>query len=182
MRILGIVGSPRKGGNTEILIQECLKAASSLDAETYLIRLCELSINPCDGCQHCKSNGECKIKDDMQIIYKDLITADAIIIGTPVYFWTISSLTKIFMDRTYALRYPVRKLKGKVGGAIAVASHRGCSFALSTINNFFLNHEMIIAGLGVSGYAFEAGDIKKDERALRDSRELGVKIVKLLEK
>jgi multimeric flavodoxin WrbA len=180
MKILGIVGSSRKNGNTEILTSECLKAASSLGAETYLIRLSELNISPCDGCQYCRINGECKIKDDMQIIYQSLINADGIIVSTPVYFWTVSALTKIFMDRTYAFRYPTRKLKGKVGGAIAVASHRGCSFTLSTINNFFLHHKMIVAGLGVSGYASEIGDIKKDERALRDSRELGVEIVELL--
>lgn len=180
MKILGIVGSSRKNGNTEILTSECLKAASSLGAETYLIRLSELNISPCDGCQYCRSSGECKIKDDMQAMYQNLINADGIIVGTPVYFWNVSALTKVFMDRTYALRYPTRRLRGKVGGAIAVASHRGCSFALSAINNFFLHHKMIVAGLGVSGYASEVGDVKKDERALRESRELGKEVVELL--
>lgn len=182
MKVLGIVCSPRKEGNTEILVSESLKAAGSLGVETYLIRLCELNISPCDGCQFCRKNGECKIKDDMQAIYQNLLNADGVIVGSPVYFWSVSSYAKVFMDRTFALRFPTRKLKGKVGVAIAVASHWGCSYTLSTINNFFLHHKMIILGLGVSGYASEPGDIRKDVRAMRESKEVGEEMVKLISK
>ena len=182
MRVLGISCSPRRGGNTEILILESLKGASLLGAETNFLRLSDLNINPCRGCQSCVKDGVCIIEDDMQMVYQNLIEADGIIIGSPVYFWSVSTLAKIFMDRTYALRYPTRKLRGKVGGAIAVAAHRGCSNTLSTINNFFLHHKMVVIGLGVSGYAFQAGDIRKDERAMRESREMGEEIVNLISK
>lgn len=180
MKVLGIVCSARREGNTEILVSEGLKGAEDKGAKTSILRLPELKISPCDGCQFCEKNGECKIDDDMQRVYQDLLDADGIIIGSPVYFWSVSSYAKVFMDRTYALRYPTRRLEGKVGGAITVASHRGCSYALSTINNFFLHHNMIVAGLGVSGYAFKKGEVVKDGRAMRQSRELGERIVKLI--
>ncbi|MEM2154555.1 MAG: flavodoxin family protein [Nitrososphaeria archaeon] len=180
MKVIGISSSPRRGGNTEILVLESLKGASLLGAETNFLRLSDLNINPCCGCQSCVKDGVCIIEDDMQIVYRNLIEADGIIIGSPVYFWSVSALAKIFMDRTYALRYPTRKLRGKVGGAIAVAAHRGCSHTLSTINNFFLHHKMIVIGLGVSGYASQEGDVRKDERAVQESREMGKEIVNLI--
>lgn len=180
MKIVGISCSPRKGGNTEILVLESLKRASFLGAEVNLIRLCELNIKQCTGCQSCVNDGICAIQDDMQIVYQNLLESDGIIVGSPVYFWSVSSLAKIFIDRTYALRYPEKKLKGKIGGAIAVAAHRGCSFVLSTLNNFFLHHKMIVVGLGVSGYASQAGDIRKDERAIRESKEMGEEMVNLI--
>ncbi|MEM2569703.1 MAG: flavodoxin family protein [Candidatus Bathyarchaeia archaeon] len=180
MKVLGIIGSARKGGNTEILVSECLKSAESRGAKTSFLRLSELKISPCNGCGLCEKDGECGIEDDMQKVYQELLGADGIIVGSPVYFWTVSSYVKIFMDRTYALRYPTRRLKDKVGGAIVVASRRGGACALSTINNFFLNHEMIIGGLGVLGYARGKGEIMKDERAIRESREMGERIVELI--
>lgn len=183
MKILGIVCSPRKGGNTDILVQEGLKGAQETGATVELLRIHELNIAPCDGCESCRKSGQCKIEDDMQQVYLKLLTADGIIVGSPVHFWSVSAQAKTFIDRTYALRYPSRRLRNKVAGAIAVAGHRGCSSTLSTLNHFFLHHEMIVAGLGVAGYALEAGDIiKKDERALRDSRELGKRICELISK
>lgn len=180
MEILGVVCSPRKNGNTEILVREGLRGAQEAGANVELLKPFELNIAPCDGCQACRKSGECKIEDDMQQVYKKLLSVDGIIIGSPVYFWSVSAQAKIFIDRTYALRYPDRRLRGKVAGAIVVASRRGCSNVLSTLNHFFLHHEMIVAGLGVAGYAFEIGDIMKDERALRESKELGKRICKLI--
>ena len=97
-----------------------------------------MKIAPCDGCMKCRGLGECGIVDDMQGVYQKIVAADGIIIGSPVYFWCVSGQAKMFMDRTYALRYPSRKLKNKVGGAIVTTGRRGSVNALSTINNFFL--------------------------------------------
>jgi multimeric flavodoxin WrbA len=103
MKIVGLVGSPRKGSNIEILIEEALKGANEAGAETKSFNLSEMDIAPCKACMNCKSNaGECATSDDMQIIYKEIKKADAFILGSPVYMWQMSAQAKIFTDRLYA--------------------------------------------------------------------------------
>lgn len=176
MNILGIVCSPRKEGNTEFLVKEALNVARKAGADVELLKIAEMDIAPCDGCQSCKKIGKCKIKDDMDNVYGKLQGASGIIIGTPVYFWSVSGQAKVLMDRTYALRFPEWKLKGKIAGAIAVGAHKGHQTALSTLNNFFLAHGMQVIGLGVAGYGTEKGDVKKDKRAIKEARILGEKM------
>ena len=181
MLVLGIACSPRKGANTEILVSESLKGARESGADVEILRISEMEIAPCDGCMTCHESGECRIRDDMRKVYGKIIAADGIILGSPVYFWSVSGQTKIFMDRTYALRYPYHKLRNKVGGAIVVTGRRGSVNALSVINNFFLGHDMKAAGLGISGYATEKGEVRRDERAMRGARSLGRQVTKLIE-
>jgi multimeric flavodoxin WrbA len=139
-----------------------------------------MQIAPCDGCMTCHQSGECKIKDDMQKVFEKLLAADGIILGSPVYFWSVSSQTKALMDRTYALRYPYHRLNNKVGGAIVATGRRGSVTALSIINNFFLGHDMIISRLGISGYGTDKGEVKRDKRAMEGAGLLGRQIVQLI--
>jgi multimeric flavodoxin WrbA len=180
LKVLGIVCSPRKGGNTEILLQEALRGAKESGAETELLRISEMKIATCDGCMTCRGSGECRIMDDMQEVYQKIATADGIIIGSPVYFYCVSGQAKTFMDRTYAMRYPSRKLKNKVGGAIAVAGRRGSVNALSAINNFFLGHDMLVTGIGISSHGTEVGEVQQDERAMQGAKSLGKEVVQLI--
>lgn len=180
LKVLGIVCSPRKKGNTEILVLEALAGAEEVGAYVEILRAGDMDIAPCDGCRSCRETGECKIKDDMQKVYKKLLEAEGIILGSPVYFWSVSGQTKNLIDRTYALRYNHQKLKDKVGGAIVVAGRRGCLSALSVFNNFFLGQEMIPVGLGVDGRGREKGDVRKDERAMKDARTLGRRLGELI--
>ena len=180
MKVLGIVCSPRKGGNTEILVSEALVGAKESGAEIELLRVTDMNIAACNGCEACHESGECSIKDDMQKIYKKLLAADGIILGSPVYFWSVSSQAKKLMDRTYALRYPNHKLKNKVGGAIAAAGSRGTVNALSIINNFFLGHDMLVTGLGISGYGNKKGEVRQDKRAMEGARSLGKQVIQLI--
>ena len=161
-------------------MKEALAAARESGAETELLRIPAMQIAPCDGCMTCHQSGECKIKDDMQKVYGKMLAADGIILGSPVYFWSVSSQTKALMDRTYALRYPNHRLNNKVGGAIVATGRRGSVTALSIINNFFLGHDMIISGLGISGYGTDKGEVKKDKRAIEGARSLGRHIVQLI--
>jgi multimeric flavodoxin WrbA len=179
MKVLGITCSPRKGGNTEILVKEALTGAREAGADVELLRIREMDLAPCDGCMTCHQSGECGIKDDMQHIYEKILAADGIIIGSPVYFWSISSQAKALMDRTYALRYPHHKLRNKVGGALVATGRRGSVNALSAINNFFLGHDMVVAGLGISGYGTNKGEVKQDKRAMEGAKSLGKQIVQL---
>jgi multimeric flavodoxin WrbA len=116
----------------------------------------------------------------MQKVYEKMLAADGIIMVSPVYFWSVSGQAKIFMDRTYALRYPYHKLKNKVAGAIAVAGSRGTVNALSTINNFLLGHDMLVTGLGISGYGTKKGEVKQDKRGMQGANSLGKQVVQLL--
>jgi len=180
VKALGIVCSPRKGGNTEILVREALAGAKESGAEVELLRVSDMNVAACDGCETCHQSGECRIKDDMQKVYKKMLAADGIILGSPVYFWSVSGQAKTLMDRTYALRYPYHKLKNKVGGAIVAAGRRGSVNALSVINNFFLGHDMLATGLGISGYGTRKEEVKQDKRAMQGARSLGRQVVQLI--
>jgi multimeric flavodoxin WrbA len=148
--------------------------------DTEMVSIADMEIAPCDGCGTCHKFGKCRIKDEMEEVYRKMLTADGIILGSPVYFWSVSSQAKRLMDRTYALRYPYHRLKNKVGGAIVAAGRRGSVNALSVINNFFLGHDMLVTGLGISGYGTEKGEVREDKRGMEGARSLGIQVVQLI--
>jgi multimeric flavodoxin WrbA len=103
MRVVGFVGSPRRQGNTAILVNEVLRGVRESGAETRVFYLNEMNIKGCQGCRSCKKPGAvCVQKDDMAAMYNEIKEADAVVIGTPVYFCQMSGQTKIFVDRLYA--------------------------------------------------------------------------------
>ena len=172
MKLLGVCFSPRKGGNSEILLLEALKGARECGVETEFLALLDKNIGPCRGCLACRTNGVCAQKDDMQAIYPKLEETDGMIFAGPVYFYAISGLGKAFLDRTYALRSPRLRLMNKVGGAITVASSSGNISALHPINMFFLTNRMFATDY-VAGYASLKGHIKRHRHAMLASYELG---------
>ena len=178
MKVLGITCSPRKQGNTEILVQEALTSAKDCGAETELLTVWDKDVKPCDGCHSCMKTGKCHIKDDMQDIYLKLLDADGIIWGTPVYFFDVTAQAKILIDRSYAL-FTDGRLANKVGGIISVASSLGHSGVWNLFNAFFsVNH--ILPSDIVYGYAREKGDIRKDKHAMQASKELGRQVVLMI--
>jgi len=184
VRVIGIVCSPRKGGNTEIMVQEALGAVRESGGETELITVSGKTIHPCDGCYTCRDKGVCHIKDDdMQEIYQKLLESDGIILGTPVYYWNVTAQAKAIMDRTFALRAH-HQLEGKVVGAIVVARRIGAGQALSLLYPYFLSHKMRVAG-GCIGYGRAKGDVREGEggptgsSALEEAKKLGTALVSL---
>jgi multimeric flavodoxin WrbA len=101
MKVLGISGSPRKNGNTSFLVEEALRAARGNGIDTQLIHLCDYHITDCIGCEGCRESFTCVIKDDMQKLYPLLAEADAVVLGSPTYFYDVTALTKAFLDRCY---------------------------------------------------------------------------------
>lgn len=101
-KILGVVGSPRKNGNTDILVDNVLYGVDKNYFDVEKIYLCDMNFKGCIGCEGCSETNKCIIKDDMQIIYDKINSADAIVLGSPTYFYNVSSLTKMFLDRLYA--------------------------------------------------------------------------------
>ena len=195
MKVLGIVCSPRKNGNTEILVKEALDSAHKLGAETEMIKVSDVNITPCDGCETCDTTGECKIEDDMQGIYTKLLQSDGIIIGSPVYWWGVTAQAKIIIDRTFVFRRG-RRLRNKVAGAVVVARQVGASNAFSELNDFFGLHRMIPArsigprteeelakewGGGVIAYADKPGEVINNQQAMARAQSLGVAMVETLQ-
>ena len=191
MKILGIVCSPRKQGNTEILIREALEEIGKVGGETELILVAGKNIAPCDGCGACRENGICRINDDMQPIYQQLEIADAVIFGTPVYFLNVSAQAKAIMDRTYVFlgkrNGGVRRLRGKVAGAIVAARRVGGGQVLSLLYSYFVAQRMIIAGGGI-GYGRQKGEVKHGVggaaslSALEEARAVGRNVIQMVKR
>jgi multimeric flavodoxin WrbA len=165
MKTIGILGSTRKEGNTEFLLDAALEEARAKGCFTSKITLRDKVIAPCDGCMGCARTGECVIKDDMQEVYKEIREADGIIWASPVYYWSMSGLTKTALDRTFALNFPTLQQAGKIGGLILVAGIRGCMSAANPFHMYFIYNHMFAAEF-TWGYAGEKGAIKKDTFAI----------------
>ncbi|MHB9034851.1 MAG: flavodoxin family protein [Anaerolineae bacterium] len=120
MQVLLINGSPRLRGNTWTLLDQVRRAAVRAGAATEEIILHKLDIRPCHACESCRKALECHIKDDMTLLYPKVLSADVIVFGTPVYFWSMTAQMKAFVDRWYALDLdPIRpKMAGKRLGLV----------------------------------------------------------------
>jgi len=183
-QVLVILGSPRKKGNSSTLAARISRGAKSAGAEVETLFLHGLEISPCRGCDTCKKQDSkgCAVKDDMQEIYPKLIKADAWVIASPVYWFTMSAQTKIFMDRCYALTaYAENPFAGKriaiamsYGDADPVRS--GCVNALRTFQDAFRYTGSKIVGM-VYGSAIEAGEIANNKALMREAEELGRRLV-----
>lgn len=184
MKVIGIVCSPRLRGNTEAAIAAALEGAKDAGSEVELLVLAGKTMAPCDACRSCWETGRCHQDDDMQAVYPKLLEADGIILGSPAYFLDVSAQAKILVDRTYAF-IKERKLRGKVGGIVAVARRSGCTNVVSSFQHFFALHRMIGAGNAVAyeGKEFpyaDKGAIRNDERALKDARSVGKSVVQMI--
>lgn len=175
MKVVGIVCSPRIGGNTEILVAEALSGAKEAGSDVELLTMVGKTIAPCDACRSCAKTGKCHIDDDMQEIYSKFEEADGIIFGTPVYFANVSAQAKLVIDRTYALAQN-RKLKGKVGGVVIAVRRIGGGNVLSILYTFFTVHRMFIAG-GTVGFGGEKGMVRADEIAMKEAKAVGRNVV-----
>lgn len=166
MKTIGILGSTRKGGNTEILMDVALEEARKKGGSASKIVLRDKVIAPCDGCMGCAKTGECVIHDDMQEVYEAIREADGIIWASPVYYWSMTGLTKIALDRTFALNFPKLQQAGKIGGLILVAGIRGCMNASNPFHMYFIYNHMFAAEFAW-GYAGEKGAIKENPSAIQ---------------
>jgi len=181
MNVLGISGTPRENGNSDILLGYALKPFRENGWGVQHIRLREITVQPCRACEECKIKGECVIEDDMHLIYDALRWCDALFISTPVYSRNVSSRVMAVLDRSYALNNK-RLLKGKVGGAIAVGRGTcgGQTITINAIYNWMLSSGVIcVPGElnGVTAVASEPGDILKQEKRLRQAEILGENVL-----
>ncbi|MBN2535557.1 MAG: flavodoxin family protein [Spirochaetales bacterium] len=123
IKILGLVGSSRKMGNTEILVKAALKSAAENGAEVELIRLTDFNILPCRGCVSCiRLNTDCRINDDMTIILDKFKECDGLVMGVPIYTYHLPAIYKLIHDRVYMIHKDYRKFIGKKAAIIAVGA------------------------------------------------------------
>jgi len=172
MDVLYISGSPRRNGNTERLLASMREV---LPGE--LLRVMDHRIEPCRSCWACVERGRCVLDDDFtRVVWPLMAACDALVVGCPVYFNNVPSQTKALIDRTWAYR---GALRNTIGGAVVVGRRYGAEGAISALHAFFLKHEMIPANRGVSGEAFEAGEIEDDEEGLAAAVRLAERILEL---
>jgi multimeric flavodoxin WrbA len=181
LKVLGIMGSPRIRGNSDLLLDEALKGAASRGAEVEKIVADKLTIGPCKEYYACLKDGRCVIKDDMDAVYQKILDADAIIVATPIFFYAVSAQVMALISRCQALwarKYVLKNLDipQKKGALIAVGATRGAKLfdgPKLTISYFFkainaaYNEELLVRGVD------KRGEIKDHPTALADAFELG---------
>jgi multimeric flavodoxin WrbA len=185
MKVLGIMGSPRIGGNSDILLDDALAGAKEAGAQVEKIILDKKKISGCKDCKKCNETGLCVIKDDMPEIQNIILEADAIIHSSPVYCWSMTAQMKAYMDRWCAFfdagwswqgaYYP--KMKDTRIGLITVCGDPDVHTADPIVHSFKSITEMTkMHWLGVvMASASDKGDILKDEKARKQAFVLGRK-------
>ena len=190
MKVLGLFGSPRRGGNTDILLEEALKGAEKEGAEVERLFLADFTITPCRECHGCERTGQCVIRDDMEKIYPKLLEADVIILASPIFFYGITAWAKALVDRSqafwsrkYLLKDPSLGMGGKKrkGFFISVGGTKGQKVfdgAILTAKYFFdvLNGEY--AGELVFRGIDAKGDILNHPEAIQEAFEAGRRLVR----
>jgi multimeric flavodoxin WrbA len=181
--ILIFTGSPRRRGNSSILagrVAEGAKAGGA-DVESYFLH--DMEIKPCDACEACrdKTETDCLLDDDLRDVFPKIRQADGIVIASPIYWFTVSAQTKLFMDRWYALGGPEgHAFKGKKFGIVLTYADADpfTSGAVNALRTFqdalnYVGAEIVDM---VYGSAWEAGEIKKNKEVMEKAYELGKKM------
>ncbi len=182
MNILAVCGSPRLKGNTSYLVDEALKAASSLGLKTEKINLAKVKIGPCLACKNCADLTDCALKDDGGKILKKLCRADGLILATPVYFYNVSAQMKALIDRCHFFYSHNMKPKARTLGFIVIAGEYGVEDTLHALNRY---NEVTFnvpenAVFSVGGIALDIGEVRRNVNLISEARELGKRMAAVL--
>lgn len=194
MKVLGIVGSKRKKGNTSTLVQETLKTLKTEGIETELIFLGDYDIKSCRGCEGCKDTFKCIIKDDMQKLYPLILESNAIVLGSPTYFYNISSDMKAFLERCYNFevfaeddRSVWMSINEAMGGKYAVTvavceqhDEKDMGFTAEAMTKPLESLGYRIVDTLKILKLFKEGEALKDDKAMEQARRAGERLAKTL--
>jgi multimeric flavodoxin WrbA len=188
--VLGIAGSPRRKGNTEMLLDRFLAGAEAAGAEVEKIVAARLDIAGCIACDGCWDDGLCVVQDDFQSVYKQLVAADVIALAAPLYFWSLPAQVKPLIDRSqcqWARKFVVKKPLAPTsagharrrGVFICVGGDAEPDFsgAVQTVKGFFSVHEADYWGELFYVNVDAKGEILEHPTALQDAFELGRRAV-----
>jgi multimeric flavodoxin WrbA len=179
MKAVAINGSPRKGGNTEMLLKKALAPLTANGWETEFIQLGGTPIRGCRACYHCfkAKDSQCGLKEDpFNPCFEKMVAADAILLGSPTYFTDVSAEMKALLDRAGLVALANGGLfRGKIGAAVVAVRRGGGTHAFDTMNHLFLMSGMIVPGSTYwnLGFGLEKGDVAKDDEASRNMSDLG---------
>lgn len=188
MKVLGISGSPRCGGNTDILVKMALDVCVEQGLQTEFLSLADRPIKPCMACRGCATaEGLRCVQEDpaFEGMVEKFLEADGILIGSPVYFGSATPQTMALLDRVgYVARLKENFLKRKVGAAVVVARRAGQNFTFAQLNYFFLISEMIVPGSSYWNIAFgrEKGEVENDAEGISTVQTLARNMAWLLKK
>jgi multimeric flavodoxin WrbA len=179
MKAVAINGSPRKGGNTEILLKKVLAPLAAAGWETEFIQVGGTLIRGCQACYHCfkAKNSRCSQKDEVfNQCFSKMVAADAIILGSPTYFTDVSAEMKALLDRAGLVALANGGLfRGKIGAAVVAVRRGGGTHAFDTMNHMFLMSGAIVPGSTYwnLGFGREKGEVAADDEAARNMNDLG---------
>lgn len=185
MKVIGIVGSPRKNGNTNVLVQQVLEGATEAGAETRTFILNEMDYRGCQGCDYCKSHDKCKLEDDLMEVFDELALADGIVFGSPIYFGQFTGQMRLFLDRCYSLinadfspRLPAGKKAVIIGtqGAPEPAAFKGVYEEFGGQISSFMQMEVKDILIGV-GYHVP-GEVKGNSELMEKAKNAGFNLFK----
>jgi multimeric flavodoxin WrbA len=178
LKALAVNGSPRKGGNTEILLKKVLEPLAAAGWQTEFIQLGGNPIHGCRACYHCfeAKDLRCGFKDDLfNTCMAKMIEADAILLGSPTYFTDVSAEMKALLDRAGLVALANGGLfRKKIGAAVVAVRRGGGTHAFDTINHMFLMSGAIIPGSTYwnLGFGLDKAEVKRDEEAMRNMADL----------
>ena len=182
MYALAVNGSPRKGGNTEMLLKEVLGVLTGDDWETELVKVGGTKIRGCLACGKCfeNKNNQCITKDDrFNDIFSKMLRADAMILGSPTYFAAVSGDLKCLLERAGYVAYANgQAFAGKIGAAVVAVRRGGATHAFDTINHMFQMSQMVIPGSTYwnMGFGLDKGEVAEDQEGLANMRHIGQSI------
>jgi multimeric flavodoxin WrbA len=178
MYALAVNGSPRKEGNTELLLREVLTELKGVGWETELVKVGGTSIRGCIACQKCFENkdNECSVKKDkFNDVFAKMLKADAMILGSPTYFAAVSADLKALIERAGYVAYANNHaFSGKIGAAVVAVRRGGATHVYDTINHMFQMSRMILPGSTYwnMGFGLGKGEVLKDDEGLANMRHL----------
>jgi multimeric flavodoxin WrbA len=179
MKVVGINGSPKKEGNTRVLLEAVLAPLAKAGWETEIVQVGGKNIHGCRACGQCweQQDNQCASgKDDFNAVFERMRTADAIVLGSPTYFSDVSSEVKALIDRAgFVAMANGCAFAGKIGAAVVAVRRGGATHAFDTMNHLFLISQMIVPGSTYwnIGYGLEPGEVAGDAEALRNMAHLG---------
>ncbi|HBG5844523.1 TPA: flavodoxin family protein [Clostridioides difficile] len=184
VKVLAFMGSPRKKGNVDTILDEIIKGVNDNNVEVKKYYLNDMNIKGCQGCLYCRKVPTCAFKDDMIDIYKDIKSAEYIIIGSPVYICQVSAQTKLLLDILYPLT-EINKSKHtpRFGQKKLIMVYTQAAPVSFLFKKYFKYTSKHLKGMGLNHYktivatkAFERNSTKKNFKVLRKAYKLGMKI------